>query len=185
VTKVELLLPEPTLPSVQREIDEKFIGHRLWEAKDKDGFIRFVSDRVRGIAPEDVTLTMVVVENNNHWLRAASSSASVRGNGHEAPRGRRPQDASAQPARRVALRALTSSNARGVSSHGEGRRALNAVPIVCKFRPHRLDDKVYEGLGSVQIEFSIRIGVDLGLQALIVRPFCELLQVGARRFAEE
>jgi hypothetical protein len=76
VTKVELLLPEPTLPSVQREIDEKFIGHRLWEAKDKDGFIRFVSDRVRGIAPEDVTLTMVVVENSNHWLRAASSSAS-------------------------------------------------------------------------------------------------------------
>ena len=50
MTKVELLLPEPMLPSVQREIDEKFIGHRLWEAKDKDGFIRFVSDRVRGIA---------------------------------------------------------------------------------------------------------------------------------------
>ena len=50
MTKVELLLPEPMLPSVQREIDERFIGHRLWEANDKDGFIRSVSDRVRGIA---------------------------------------------------------------------------------------------------------------------------------------
>lgn len=47
---IELLLPEPVLPSAQLAIDEKFIGHRLWEAADKDSFIERISNRVRGIA---------------------------------------------------------------------------------------------------------------------------------------
>lgn len=47
---IELLLPEPLLPSAQRAIDEKFISHRLWEAADNDSFIARISNRVRGIA---------------------------------------------------------------------------------------------------------------------------------------
>jgi lactate dehydrogenase-like 2-hydroxyacid dehydrogenase len=50
LSKIEILLPEPVLPSAQRSLDETFFCHRLWEAEDKDALVARISKSVRGIA---------------------------------------------------------------------------------------------------------------------------------------
>jgi lactate dehydrogenase-like 2-hydroxyacid dehydrogenase len=50
MTKTEILMPGPLLPSTIEAIDEAFVLHRLWEQSDREAFLRETGPRIRGIA---------------------------------------------------------------------------------------------------------------------------------------
>ncbi|GEO13430.1 2-hydroxyacid dehydrogenase [Microvirga aerophila] len=50
MTKTDILMPGPLLPSTMQALDEAFLIHRLWEQPDRDAFFRDVGPRIRGIA---------------------------------------------------------------------------------------------------------------------------------------
>src|SRR4029077_16603271 len=83
--------------------------------------------------------------------------------------GRRPQDASAQSAWRVALRTL----------------GAQARSIVRQLRPHGLDHEVDERLRDVEVELSVGISCDLSLERPLASPGRKLLEVLARRLAKK
>ena len=48
--KPEIVQIGPVYPAAQARLDAEFTNHRLWEAPDRDAFLRGVADRVRGVA---------------------------------------------------------------------------------------------------------------------------------------
>jgi hydroxypyruvate reductase len=48
--KPEIVIVGPLFPPTQARVEELFTTHRLWEAADREGLLRQVADRVRGIA---------------------------------------------------------------------------------------------------------------------------------------
>jgi hydroxypyruvate reductase len=48
--KPEIVVVGPMYPTCQDRLESEFTAHRLWEAADRDTFLRGVADRVRGIA---------------------------------------------------------------------------------------------------------------------------------------
>jgi lactate dehydrogenase-like 2-hydroxyacid dehydrogenase len=54
MTKTEILMPGPMLPSVIEALDQSFILHRLWEQADRESFLRDKGQRIRGIATSTV-----------------------------------------------------------------------------------------------------------------------------------
>jgi lactate dehydrogenase-like 2-hydroxyacid dehydrogenase len=55
MTKTEILMTGPMMPTVRAALDEAFVLHRLWEQADRDAYLREVGPRIRGIA----TSTMI------------------------------------------------------------------------------------------------------------------------------
>lgn len=47
---VDILMPKPVLKSVEEALEKDYTVHRLWEADDRDAFLREVGPKVRGIA---------------------------------------------------------------------------------------------------------------------------------------
>lgn len=47
--KPEILLVAPLMPQCMAALDEQFIVHRLWEARESDAFLREIGSRVRAI----------------------------------------------------------------------------------------------------------------------------------------
>jgi lactate dehydrogenase-like 2-hydroxyacid dehydrogenase len=47
---VEILMPRPVLASVDEALARDFTVHRLWEAEDREAFLKEVGPRIRGIA---------------------------------------------------------------------------------------------------------------------------------------
>jgi lactate dehydrogenase-like 2-hydroxyacid dehydrogenase len=47
---VEILMPRPVLESVEEALARDFTVHRLWQAEDRDAFLKEVGPRIRGIA---------------------------------------------------------------------------------------------------------------------------------------
>jgi lactate dehydrogenase-like 2-hydroxyacid dehydrogenase len=54
MTKMEILMPGPMLPSVIEALDREFILHRLWEQTDRESFLRETGPRIRGLAASTV-----------------------------------------------------------------------------------------------------------------------------------
>ena len=48
--KPDIVIVGPMYPACQERLDTEFAAHRLWEAADRDAFLRGVADRVRGVA---------------------------------------------------------------------------------------------------------------------------------------
>jgi lactate dehydrogenase-like 2-hydroxyacid dehydrogenase len=48
--KPEIVVIGPMYPTCQDRLESEFTAHRLWEAADRDAFLRGVADRARGIA---------------------------------------------------------------------------------------------------------------------------------------
>lgn len=48
--KPEIVIIGPMYPPTQARLEELFIAHRLWEAPDREAFLRTLAPRVRGIA---------------------------------------------------------------------------------------------------------------------------------------
>jgi hydroxypyruvate reductase len=48
--KPEIVVIGPMYPACQERLEREFAVHRLWEAADRDAFLRDVADRVRGVA---------------------------------------------------------------------------------------------------------------------------------------
>jgi lactate dehydrogenase-like 2-hydroxyacid dehydrogenase len=48
--KPEIVVIGPMYPACQERLENEFTVHRLWEATDRDAFLRGVADRVRGVA---------------------------------------------------------------------------------------------------------------------------------------
>lgn len=48
--KPEILIIGPMYPPTQARLEQEFAAHRLWEAKNRDAFLRELAPRVRGIA---------------------------------------------------------------------------------------------------------------------------------------
>lgn len=46
----EIVIVGPMYPACQARLEAEFTAHKLWEAADRDAFLRNVADRVRGIA---------------------------------------------------------------------------------------------------------------------------------------
>ena len=46
----DILIVGPMYPACQARLESEFTAHRLWEAPDRDRFLRGLADRVRGIA---------------------------------------------------------------------------------------------------------------------------------------
>jgi lactate dehydrogenase-like 2-hydroxyacid dehydrogenase len=46
----EIVIVGPMYPACQARLEAEFTAHKLWEAADRDAFLRDVADRVRGIA---------------------------------------------------------------------------------------------------------------------------------------
>jgi lactate dehydrogenase-like 2-hydroxyacid dehydrogenase len=46
----EIVIVGPMYPACQTRLEAEFTAHKLWEATDRDAFLRGVADRVRGIA---------------------------------------------------------------------------------------------------------------------------------------
>lgn len=47
---VDILMPRPVLASVEESLTSEYTVHRLWQAEDKDAFLREVGPKIRGIA---------------------------------------------------------------------------------------------------------------------------------------
>lgn len=54
MTKTEILMAGPMMPSVIEALDRDFILHRLWEQSDKDAYLNEVAPRIRGLAASAV-----------------------------------------------------------------------------------------------------------------------------------
>jgi len=54
MTKTDILMQGPMMPSVIEALDEAFVLHRLWEQDDRETFLREVGPRIRGIAASTV-----------------------------------------------------------------------------------------------------------------------------------
>ncbi|MFC4174767.1 2-hydroxyacid dehydrogenase [Microvirga sp. GCM10011540] len=54
MTKTDILMPGPMMPSVIEALDRDFVLHRLWEQSDRDAFLREVGPRIRGLAASTV-----------------------------------------------------------------------------------------------------------------------------------
>ncbi|RDI57096.1 2-hydroxyacid dehydrogenase [Microvirga subterranea] len=54
MTKTEILMAGPMMPSVIEALDRDFILHRLWEQADKDAYLNEVAPRIRGLAASAV-----------------------------------------------------------------------------------------------------------------------------------
>ncbi|HZH53625.1 MAG TPA: 2-hydroxyacid dehydrogenase [Microvirga sp.] len=54
MTKTEILMPGPMMPSVIEALERDFILHRLWEQSDREAFLREVGPRIRGMAASTV-----------------------------------------------------------------------------------------------------------------------------------
>lgn len=50
MTRTDILMTGRMLPSVIEALEERFTLHRLWEAPDRDAFLREVGPQIRGIA---------------------------------------------------------------------------------------------------------------------------------------
>jgi len=50
MSKPEIVIVGPIYPPTQQRLEDLFVAHRLWEAPDRDAFLRDRRDRVRGIA---------------------------------------------------------------------------------------------------------------------------------------
>src|SRR5258708_33341249 len=49
-TDTEILMLRPMMPTILTQLEAAFSVHRLWEAKDRDGFIAEVAPRIRAFA---------------------------------------------------------------------------------------------------------------------------------------
>jgi lactate dehydrogenase-like 2-hydroxyacid dehydrogenase/drug/metabolite transporter (DMT)-like permease len=54
MTKTEILMPGPMMPSVIEALERDFILHRLWEHADREAFLRETGPRIRGLAASTV-----------------------------------------------------------------------------------------------------------------------------------
>ncbi|MCB5177340.1 2-hydroxyacid dehydrogenase [Microvirga lenta] len=54
MTKTDILMPGPMMPSVIEALDRDFVLHRLWEQSDREAFLREVGPRIRGLAASTV-----------------------------------------------------------------------------------------------------------------------------------
>jgi lactate dehydrogenase-like 2-hydroxyacid dehydrogenase len=54
MTKTEILMAGPMMPSVIEALDRGFILHRLWEQDDKDAYLNEIAPRIRGLAASTV-----------------------------------------------------------------------------------------------------------------------------------
>jgi lactate dehydrogenase-like 2-hydroxyacid dehydrogenase len=54
MTKTEILMAGPMMPSVIEALDRDFILHRLWEQDDKDAYLNEIAPRIRGLAASTV-----------------------------------------------------------------------------------------------------------------------------------
>ena len=50
MTRPDILMPAPMLPSVIAVLDDRFALHRLWEQPDADAYLRGVGPAIRGLA---------------------------------------------------------------------------------------------------------------------------------------
>ncbi|WFE88461.1 2-hydroxyacid dehydrogenase [Roseibium porphyridii] len=50
MTAIDILLPRPTLPIVEEQLDAAFTVHRSYKAEDPDAMLREVGNKIRGVA---------------------------------------------------------------------------------------------------------------------------------------
>ncbi|AWM88392.1 2-hydroxyacid dehydrogenase [Microvirga sp. 17 mud 1-3] len=55
MTRTDILMTGRMLPSVVEALNERFTLHRMWEAPDRDAFLREIGPRIRGIATSTMT----------------------------------------------------------------------------------------------------------------------------------
>ncbi|MCB8822461.1 2-hydroxyacid dehydrogenase [Microvirga rosea] len=55
MSKTDILMTGRMLPSVIEALEERFTLHRMWEAPDRDAFLREIGPRIRGLATSTMT----------------------------------------------------------------------------------------------------------------------------------